>query len=65
MTAGPDGLYPLPFPGETFLLTRDKISLSFKDSAFNVSGVQGRLFMTNMRYDIYIYVAYSSCDLAF
>lgn len=50
MTDSADGPFPLPFNGEVFLLTRDKIALCFKDDSHNVSSVRGRLFMTNLRF---------------
>lgn len=50
MTDSSDEKFPLPFNGETFLLTRDKICLSFRDQTVNVNEIRGRLFMTNMRY---------------
>ncbi len=50
MTSGDaQGSYPLPFPGETFLLTRDKLSFSFRDAAHSCKNARGRLYMTNMR----------------
>lgn len=49
MTHGNDGSYPLPFPGEVFLITRDKVQLSFRDASRNHKYLKGRMFMTNLR----------------
>lgn len=49
LTSGPDGQFPVPFLGETFLLTRDKTKLSFHDAAHNAKGLPCRLFLTNLR----------------
>ena len=49
LTRDGSGQFPLPFRGEVFMLTRDKITLSLKDGARNISDVRGRLFLTNMR----------------
>ena len=50
MTSSSDGPFPLPYQGEVFLLTRDRIKLSFKHDTHSVKPVSGRLFMTNFRY---------------
>lgn len=49
LTDGPDGRFPLPFPGEVFVLTRDKICLHVKDADLNLKSLKGRLFVTSMR----------------
>lgn len=49
MQEGGDGRFPLPFPSEMFLLTRDKTRLSFRDSRMHVKNLNGRLFLTNLR----------------
>lgn len=49
MLGSSDGPYPMPFPGETFLLTRDKLELGFEDANRKVGGIRGRLFITNLR----------------
>jgi hypothetical protein len=49
LTDGPDGTFPLPFPGEVFVLTRDKICLSLKDADMDLKSLRGRLFVTSMR----------------
>lgn len=41
--------YPQPFNGESFLLTRDKIALSYKHGRTSCGPVKGRLFITNLR----------------
>lgn len=49
LTDGLQGAFPLPFVGETFLLTRDKTDLTFRDSSRHAKKLKGRLFMTNLR----------------
>lgn len=49
MTTGPSGYFPLPFPGEVFLLTRDKTQMSFRDERQHSKHLKGRLFMSNIR----------------
>jgi hypothetical protein len=49
LTTGPDGPFPLPFPGEVFVLTRDKISITVKDAEMELRSLRGRLFVTSMR----------------
>eukprot|EP00178_Gracilaria_changii_P006943 TRINITY_DN223_c0_g1_i3.p1 TRINITY_DN223_c0_g1~~TRINITY_DN223_c0_g1_i3.p1 ORF type:complete len:212 (+),score=25.07 TRINITY_DN223_c0_g1_i3:1231-1866(+) len=41
--------YPLPFPGELFLLTRDKTEVTVKHAGHTAKHLKGRLYMTNMR----------------
>lgn len=50
MQNGPDGQFPLPYPGEVFLLTRDEVQMSFRDETRHAKHLKGRLFMTNLRY---------------
>lgn len=49
LTSGLDGEFPLPFPGEVFVLTRDKLKLHLTDAQLNLKSVKGRLFLTSMR----------------
>lgn len=49
LTSDENGQFPLPFQGEVFMLTRDKITLTLKDGARDVPAVGGRLFLTNLR----------------
>lgn len=50
LAQGPNGAFPLPFPNELFLLTRDKTTLSFSDaSQHKHKKLKGRLIITNMR----------------
>lgn len=49
MQDGASGRFPLPFPGELFLLTRDKTHISFRDGRQHPKNLKGRLFMTNLR----------------
>lgn len=49
LAGGLDGEFPLPFPGEVFVLTRDKLMLHLKDAQLNMKSVKGRLFVTSMR----------------
>lgn len=49
MQQGPDGSFPLPFPGEVFLLTRDQVQMSFRDELRHAKHLKGRLFVTNLR----------------
>lgn len=49
LTTGPDGAFPLPFPGEVFVLTRDKIALTLKDANMHLKALKGRLYVTSMR----------------
>lgn len=49
LTHGPSGQFPLPFPGEIFLLTRDKTELTIRDQSRHAKKLKGRIFMTNLR----------------
>jgi WW domain-binding protein 2 len=49
VTHGLDGPFPLPFPGEVFVLTRDKIDITVKDAHMNLKSLKGRLFVTSLR----------------
>lgn len=59
MQNGPDGSFPLPFPGEVFLLTRDKTQVSFRDVVRHAKNLKGRLFLTNLRYALSLPVTLS------